>query len=63
MDTSTGCPTLREADALIKPEVAVMVADPMAAPVANPLVPIVATVVGDELQFTALLRFCVLPSL
>src|ERR1700691_5001095 len=63
IDTRTGCPTLSVADAAMEPAVAVIVAVPTPAPVANPLVATEATVVGDELQFTALLRFCWLPSL
>lgn len=62
-DTSTGCPTLRLAEPVIEPEVAVIVAPPMPVPVANPLAPIVATVGADELQFTALVNSCVLLSL
>jgi len=61
-DTSIGCPTLRLAVAVMDPDVAVMVAPPMPAPAANPLAPIVATVVADELQLTALVTSCVLPS-
>jgi len=63
MDTRTGCPTLSVAEAVMEPEVAVMVALPTPAPVAKPPVAMMATVVGDELQFTALVRFCWLPSL
>ena len=51
------------AEAAIEPEFAVMLAVPTPVPVANPLLAIVATVVGDVLQFTALLRSCLLPSL
>jgi hypothetical protein len=40
-----------------------MVALPAPAPVAKPLVAMVATAVGDELQVTVPVRFCVLPSL
>lgn len=63
IDTSTGCPTLSVANPLIEPDVAMMVALPTPAPVAKPLVAMLATVVGDELQLTVLLRFCWLPSL
>jgi hypothetical protein len=63
IDTSTGCPTVRVAEAVMEPEVAVMVAVPMPTPVANPLDPIRAMLVRDDVQFTVLVRFCVLPSL
>jgi hypothetical protein len=43
--------------------VAEMLLDPMAAPLARPLVPIVATAVLEELQVAEDVRFCVLPSL
>ncbi len=48
---------------VIAPELAVMVVDPGARVVVSPLPLIVATVVADEVHFTVLLRFCVLPSL
>ena len=63
IDTSTGCPTLRVADAAIEPEFAVILAVPTPVPVASPLLAIVATVVRDVVQLTALLRSCLLPSL
>jgi hypothetical protein len=50
-------------EAVMEPEVAVMVALPTPAPVAKPALAIVATAGKDELQVTALVRFCVLPSL
>jgi hypothetical protein len=46
---------------VIVPAVAVIVVLPMAVPTANPLAAIAATDVAEELQFTALVRFCVLP--
>jgi hypothetical protein len=49
--------------AVIEPELAVTVALPTPVPVANPPLAIVATVFADEPHVTALLRFCVLPSL
>jgi hypothetical protein len=63
IDTSTGSPTLSVAVALIVLELAVMLAVPTPTPVADPPLLIVATVARDELQFTVLVRFCVLPSL
>ena len=61
-ETSTACPTLSVADPLIEPAVAVMIAVPTACPLANPPLLMPATV-DDELQVTALVRFCTLPSL
>jgi hypothetical protein len=63
IDSNTGCPTLSVAEAMIEPEVAVMVALPMPLPVAKPALAIVATAGTVELQFTTPVRFCVLPSL
>jgi hypothetical protein len=42
--------------------VAVMLLDPVPAPVASPLVLIVTTAVFDELQVAEFVRFCVVPS-
>jgi hypothetical protein len=50
------------AEAVMEPEVAVMVAVPTPTPVAKPLVAMVAAV-EDELQVTVLVRSCVLPLL
>jgi hypothetical protein len=59
--------TVNEALPETPPDVAVIVAFPAATAVATPFVPavllMVATAVADELQFTELVRFCVLPSL
>jgi hypothetical protein len=52
---------LSVAEAVIEPEVAVMVAAPMPTPVAEPLELIAAPAVA--LQLTVPVRFCVLPSL
>src|SRR5271169_6659774 len=60
-ETRTAGPTFNVAEAVIAPEVAVMVALPTPAPVASPLLLIVAT--EDELHVTALVRSCVVPSL
>ena len=57
------CVTTRVVLAIIVPSEAVIVAVPCPAPVAKPVVLIVATVVGLELHVTLLVRFCVLPSL
>ncbi len=63
IETSTGCPTLSVAVAVIEPELAVIVALPTPVPVADPVLAMVAVVLEEELQLTALVRFCVLPSL
>ena len=55
--------TVRTVCAKIFPVVAVIVEFPMPAPVASPVPLMVATVNVPELQFTAFVRFCVLPSL
>ena len=62
IDTSTACPTLSVAELLIEPDVAVMVAVPTPCPLANPPLPMLATV-EDEFQVTELVRSCPLPSL
>ncbi len=62
-ETSTGCPTFSVAEAVIEPELAVMVALPTPVPVANPVLAMVAVLLDDELQLTVLVRSCVLPSL
>lgn len=63
----TRADTVSFADPVMDPEVAVMVAEPAAIPVAVPCIPaallIVATAVLDELHVTEVVRFCVLPSL
>jgi hypothetical protein len=63
IDTSTAGPTVSVAEPLIDPDDAVMLAEPTPVPVANPPEPMFATEVRDELQFTELLKSCVLPSL
>ena len=42
--------------------VAVMLLEPIPAPVAKPLVLMLAAAVFDELQFAEVVRFCVVPS-
>jgi hypothetical protein len=63
IETSAACPTVRAAEAVMEPEVAVMVAAPGVTPVANPPLLIVAIVVAEEAQATLLVRFCVVPLL
>jgi hypothetical protein len=60
-DTSAACPTLSSAEAVMTPEVAVIVTVPAPRPVDNPLAAIVATAPEDEPQLTAPVRSCVLP--
>jgi len=47
---------------LIDPEVAVIVADPTATPLASPVKLTVATAAAEETQAAELVRSCVLPS-
>ena len=61
--TRVGWPTFRVAEAVTEPKVAVMVALPTPAPVANPPLAMVAIAVEEELQFTEPVRSCVLLSL
>ena len=62
MESNAGCPTLRLAEAVIAPEAAVMVALPVVAAVASPLLLTPATLGAEELQLVELVRFCVLAS-
>jgi hypothetical protein len=66
MDTSVAGVTVRVVDPHMPPNVAVTVVDPVATAVADPLelaaLLIVATVRADELQVTAVVRFCVVLS-
>lgn len=55
--------TIRVALLLTLPDVAVMVVEPTALPVASPLLAIVATLVSDELHVTELVKSLLLPSL
>ena len=63
MDTSVAGVTVSVVDPDTLPDAAVIVVEPAATGVANPLEPaallIVATPVLDELQATAVVRFCV----
>jgi hypothetical protein len=64
MEVNTAAVTVKVADPLIVPEVAVMVALPCARLLANPVwSPTVATDVFDEAQLAVVLKFCVEPSL
>lgn len=56
-------PTLSEPEALIDPELAEIVAVPALPLLANPVLPIVATEIGDDVQMTEFVRIWVLPSL
>ena len=63
IDVSVADVTVRVFDRDILPHVAVIVVDPAATAVVNPLEPaallIVATLVLDELQVTVVVKFCV----
>ncbi len=62
-EVNTAEDTVNVAEPLIFPEVAVIVAIPGAAPVASPLLLMVATEVADELHVAELVKFCVVPLL
>lgn len=62
IESNAGCTTLRLAEAVIAPEAAVMVALPVVAAVASPLLLTPATLGEEELQLMELVRFCVLAS-
>ncbi|HZW93196.1 MAG TPA: hypothetical protein VFF64_09615, partial [Candidatus Eremiobacteraceae bacterium] len=55
--------TVKDAEPLIVPDLAVMVALPGATAVASPALLIVATAAFDEVQVAVLVRFCVVPLL
>ncbi|HXO06277.1 MAG TPA: hypothetical protein VN884_11680 [Candidatus Sulfotelmatobacter sp.] len=59
IDTSVGAVTVSVVEPLMAPEVALIVLVPVATPVANPPVVIVATVVVEELHVAVLVKFCV----
>ncbi len=63
IEVKTAAVTVKVAEPLMLPEVAVMVAVPGATAVASPLSFTVATVAAEEVHLTVLLRFCVLPLL
>jgi hypothetical protein len=66
MDTSVAEVTVSAVDPDVLPDVAVIVVEPAATDVANPLEPaallIAATPAADELQITDVVRFCVVLS-
>jgi hypothetical protein len=66
IDVSVAAVTVRVVDPDILPDVALIVVEPVATGVANPWDPaallMVATPVLDELQVTAVVRFCVVLS-
>jgi len=53
--------TVKAVDPLIEPDVAVIVVDPAATPVASPLLAIVAAPGFDELQVAVAVRLLVVP--
>ena len=57
-----GAITNKLADPVIEPDSALIVAGPVAIAVARPALLMVAKSVGEELQATELVTFCVLPS-
>jgi hypothetical protein len=63
IDVSTAAVTVKVADPLIVPEVAVIVAVPWAMLVANPLLLTVAIEVVDDVHVAVLVRFLVVPLL
>jgi hypothetical protein len=64
IDCSVAAVTVSVAELLVTaPDVALIVALPTPAPVASPVVLIVATVVADELHVAVFVKFCVVPSL
>lgn len=63
IDCNVGAVTLRTIVLDVTPLwLAEMLLEPTPAPVAKPLVLIVAAAVLDEVQFAELVRFCVVPS-
>ena len=63
MELNVGTVTVKVADPLIVPEVAVMLADPCATAVANPPLLTVATEVAEDVHVTELVMFCDVPLL
>ena len=62
IETKLGPVTVRTAEPLIDPEVAVIVVLPCALVVARPAVEIVATDVDADVHVAEFVKFCVLPS-
>lgn len=63
MEVNTAAVTVSVVEPLIVPDLAVIVADPCATPVAKPPLLIVAMVAAEELQVALLVKFCVVPLL
>jgi hypothetical protein len=64
IEVNTAAVTVSVAEPLVDPDLAVIVALPVATAVANPVVLFtVATVVFDELHVAVAVRFCVVPLL
>jgi hypothetical protein len=63
IEVNTAAGTISVAEALIVPDVAVMVAVPCAMLVANPVLLIVAIEGDEDAQAAVLVRFCVVPLL
>ena len=63
IEVKTAAVTVKVAEPVIEPDLAVMVVLPGATAVASPVVLTVAIVVADEVHLTVLVRFCVLPLL
>ena len=61
MDVRVGAVTIKSAEPLIVPEVAVIVELPAATAVANPAELMVAALVAEEVQVAELVRFAVVP--
>jgi hypothetical protein len=63
IEVNVAAVTVNLANPLIVPELAVIVLVPVAMPLADPPLLIVATAVADEVHVTALVRFWVVPLL
>ena len=59
METSEAAVTVKEAEPLMPPEVAVTVVEPLATPVAKPLAETVAMPVGEVVHVAVVVKFCV----
>jgi len=62
-ETSVTAVTVKVADPVMEDELAVIVVEPAATPVANPVLPIPAIVGAEEVQVAEAVRSCVVPSL
>jgi hypothetical protein len=63
IETRAALVTVRLVDPVTTPELAAMTVEPVPTAVANPVAEIVAAPGCEELQFTTLVKFCVVPSL